>query len=350
MRPPTPITAAVARLRWNREEVVASVESMAPAVVARSFAYFFGIGAAVVALVPLLPGRQIDHSGTVIAAVAAATLVAVWVLWRYDDAPAHAVRALPSIGTVLVTAVLCGVVASAVPAFFLMYLWVVLSGCYFFTRRVGTLHVAGVAAASAAVFIARDVPSAAVIWVVGNAAFAVTGTMLALLRERADTLILQLDKAAHTDALTGLPNRRAFKLRLDEELYRAHRTSQPLGLLAIDIDAFKAINDQGGHAAGDTALCALAEVLATGRRIDLSARLGGDEFALLLPATHEAGSLEVARRLHCSYDHPISIGVAAYPSDADSADDLLRAADLALYAVKEQGGASTLRYDAAIRD
>jgi diguanylate cyclase (GGDEF)-like protein len=105
------------------------------------------------------------------------------------------------------------------------------------------------------------------------------------------------------------------------------------------VDCFKAVNDGGGHAAGDAALVAIASTLRAGlRAIDSLARVGGDEFAVLLPATGAAGAAEAAARLTARVAAgslpAISIGSAAYGSDGHSADDLLRAADLGLYAAK----------------
>ena len=96
-----------------------------------------------------------------------------------------------------------------------------------------------------------------------------------------------------TDELTGLPNRRAFVQRLDQELSRSQRTSQPLAMVLLDIDKFKAINDQHGHYVGDMILrCFAQSMIHELRQHDLLARYGGEEFVLLLPET----SLDDARR------------------------------------------------------
>jgi diguanylate cyclase (GGDEF)-like protein len=332
------------RLRWRRDEVVASLHAVESAVIARAYAYFFGLGALLVALVPVLPGLQFDRPVVVTAAVALAALTSLGSLVVYEDIPPAALRILPALGTVLISAVIAGSVPAAAPAFFLMYLWVVLTACSFFGLRVGLVHVAAIAALSGAAFLLRDVPQGAVLWSVGVAAFCVTGLMLSLLRERADTLILQLDAAANVDALTGLPNRRSFEARLGDELYRADRSGQPLCLLAIDVDHFKQINDREGHGAGDRMLKRVAEVLAANRRLDLSARIGGDEFVLLLPGADRSGGREVAERVRLSvaglegFPAPsISLGIAAFPDDGGDAEDLHRAADCALYHAKEHG-------------
>src|SRR5204862_133782 len=107
----------------------------------------------------------------------------------------------------------------------------------------------------------------------------------------------QAREMARRDQLTGLANRRAFDELLDEQVARACRSGQPVGLLVIDLDGLKKINDGGGHTAGDAALCAAADALrASVRAGDLPCRLGGDEFAVVLAGADAAGALVVAER------------------------------------------------------
>jgi diguanylate cyclase (GGDEF)-like protein len=151
---------------------------------------------------------------------------------------------------------------------------------------------------------------------------------------------------ADTDELTGLFNRRGFNQRLDELLRRARFSCSPASLVEIDIDDFKAINDRFGHAAGDTALLAVAEALKSSlREGEFVARMGGEEFAIILPRTDHLDSARIAERLRREptadwYAGPpitISAGIASYPLHAKDAESLLRAADTALYAAKSAG-------------
>ncbi len=153
--------------------------------------------------------------------------------------------------------------------------------------------------------------------------------------------LAELRRLATRDALTGLLNRREFDRLLAEEVERARRLGQPLGLVLADVDHFKRINDARGHAAGDAALRCLAEkILGSVRDIDRVARFGGDEFAVILPATEAAGTLEVARRICASAAEAgftVSAGAASLSGEECSGDVLLVAADRALYAAKGEG-------------
>lgn len=158
----------------------------------------------------------------------------------------------------------------------------------------------------------------------------------------------QLRTIAQTDALTGLPNFRAFRQRLDEELKRARRYHTPLSAVMIDLDNLKPINDRLGHAAGNRAIEALAEaVLSQLRETDFAARYGGDEFVVLLPHTGAEEARALAERLRRAVRRVemegglslrASLGVAALaPGTQADADTLLRAADAALYRAKALG-------------
>lgn len=162
-------------------------------------------------------------------------------------------------------------------------------------------------------------------------------------------LFREIQSQAHTDALTGLKNYRAFHESLRTEIHRAQRYQRPLGLVNLDIDAFKEINDRHGHPAGDVVLSGLGKVLrATVRREDLAARTGGDEIAVILPETDLAGSLAVAQRLidavrkHEFLFHDkrlpvtVSVGVAQFRAGM-SVVQLIEAADGALYRAKQGG-------------
>ena len=167
---------------------------------------------------------------------------------------------------------------------------------------------------------------------------------LALTTQKVRHAADEVTRLASIDPLTGLFNRRYFDTRLEAELQRARRHGEPLTLLMVDIDNFKAINDEHGHVVGDQLLRCVSERLRRGVRIfDVCARYGGDEFAILMPASNVDTAVLVAERIrgsvhgHCAYDSSsmtVSIGIAH--SDGRERD-LLSIADRALLEAKAMG-------------
>lgn len=156
----------------------------------------------------------------------------------------------------------------------------------------------------------------------------------------------QLESQSAADGLTGLKNRRALDLRLEEELVRFQRSGMPLALALLDVDKFKTYNDAFGHPAGDEVLRKMADILRQcARPYDFAARYGGEEFAVVLPGASREGALVIAERIRRSVhravwpNRPItvSIGVAVAAPDISSSADLLSRADKALYHSKESG-------------
>ncbi len=168
----------------------------------------------------------------------------------------------------------------------------------------------------------------------------------AILRERNQ----DLHKISITDPLTGLSNRKHLMEALSTELVRSVRHEHAFGLLLIDIDHFKQINDTYGHQKGDAVLCRLAAIFKENiRKCDYAARYGGEEFILLLTETASSGAREVAQRIcrAASQDtvpsasgaisYTVSIGVGIFPADGKDAKSLIEHADKALYTAKKAG-------------
>ena len=163
---------------------------------------------------------------------------------------------------------------------------------------------------------------------------------------------LKTERSAITDGLTSLYNRQFFDVSLRRELKRARRYGLAFSVVMLDLDDFKAINDVYGHLVGDEALTLCSNViLASVREIDVACRYGGEEFALILPETSRTGAFIVSERIRADvrhmFDHrsvanahvslSVSGGIALYPADSNSAEGLVRMADLALYRSKHEG-------------
>jgi diguanylate cyclase (GGDEF)-like protein len=156
----------------------------------------------------------------------------------------------------------------------------------------------------------------------------------------------RLEELSFKDPLTGVYNRRYFAQRIEEEGKRHARFGEPLSLVLMDLDRFKAINDKLGHHAGDDTLREVAQLIAVNSRsFSVVTRYGGDEFAVLLVNTPKAGAVTYARRIRDVIERhrfvhgslTVSVGIASLPDDVTSSDGLVPAADRALYAAKRLG-------------
>ncbi|WP_082541835.1 MULTISPECIES: bifunctional diguanylate cyclase/phosphodiesterase [unclassified Rhizobacter] len=162
----------------------------------------------------------------------------------------------------------------------------------------------------------------------------------------------RIEELSHTDALTGLPNRRLLADRIEFALAMAQRGGNPFALMVLNIDRFKQINDTLGLGFGDRVLLEVTDrIKASLRNVDTVARLGGDEFVLLVHQADAVTAEATARRVIDAMARPFtldgvsftvtcSIGIALCPADGDSADDLMRRADAAMHRMKEAGRAS----------
>jgi diguanylate cyclase len=223
------------------------------------------------------------------------------------------------------------------------------------TPRYGALLICILTLPFAAATVLSPIPF---LFLVGLQTPLYTAGMIFLLLEN-HKVLLDLHRSehsnrqmAHHDLLTGLPNR-AMNLKLFADLLAAPgpgaaSARSKLAVFCLDLDGFKAVNDGFGHATGDAVLVAVAERLrASVRSVDFACRLGGDEFVVLLPDISGDEAVSVARRIISRVSEPfefapsarigVSIGIAAAPRDGATADELLRAADRAMYEAKRRG-------------
>lgn len=179
----------------------------------------------------------------------------------------------------------------------------------------------------------------------------ITSLVLAAVVEQRKGLTEKLRHQANHDQLTGVASRRQFLALAEHELARSHRGAHHLSLLMLDVDHFKQLNDQHGHATGDDALRIVASIMVgVVRKVDVVGRIGGEEFAVLLPDADAAQAAEVAERIRAemagvtprdTHDAPyvltVSIGIAQVDSRDLQVENLLQRADQALYQAKHEG-------------
>jgi diguanylate cyclase (GGDEF)-like protein len=305
---------------------------------ARTLALFFAAGGVTALLAASSgtdrPAHRLAVAGAGLVAVAVGAAVLRW----GSGLPRVVLGGLVTLGCLLISAVVLvspdpttAVVCASIATF------VGVMACFFADRRVAVAHIAtAVTGITAALVLRGDAP------VVSAAALAVVVSTLSFVTR---TLVLRASDAG-ADALTGLANRRGFDEALAEH---TRRSGELLSAGLLDLDHFKQINDTAGHEAGDRLLRRVAEEW---RRAvppgALLARHGGDEFALLMPGRSGAETLSAVRHL-CSLvpDVSVSAGVAERRA-GDSAAQLMRRADLALYRVKAAGrGAAALHPESA---
>jgi diguanylate cyclase (GGDEF)-like protein/putative nucleotidyltransferase with HDIG domain len=335
------------RKRWRLPRRGSLVTPSSSITMARTAAFFFLSGALVVPLVLVTPhGPSMDERLFAVTGIAAA-LVGAFLLLAQRRLPRASMHAVTAIGTGVATLAIYawGTETTYGP---LPYLWVAFYAFYFFSFPAAIVHLALVGAAFAVQLAAQDLDYTPVAgWLATFTTLALAGVVVATTRDRMVALVESLTHAARRDPLTDLLNRRGFEEIFDIELERARRTEAPLSLIVGDLDRFKELNDDFGHAAGDEALKHVAELIDSAKRgFDAAARVGGEEFAILAPDADEHGSYMLAERIRTDVERSFatgtgplttSFGIATFPLHGQSADALLRAGDQALYAAKRLG-------------
>jgi len=234
----------------------------------------------------------------------------------------------------------------------LLYVSIVLTAALVLPRWVAIAVASAVAIVSVGVGGSSGLP----LVVNGGARLVVYG-YIALLTSQWEQERRRLLRLSRIDELTGLYNLRALREQLPVWLGPATRTGRSMAVLVLDVDGFKAVNDRLGHGAGNDLLREIASVLRFATRVgDAVFRFGGDEFIVLLPDTDEAGAEIVAQRIQQIYKEKeqtlrqtplrvsLSAGVAVFPIDGKTPEDLLAHADEALYRAKASGPGGIVRY------
>jgi diguanylate cyclase (GGDEF)-like protein len=307
-------------------------------------------GGAIAMLMLLLPPAA-ERSEAAVAAVAAIAIAvgAVLMLIRRPVAT-PLLGAVVALGTVLIT--LGTYEAGDGPGTAdnaMLYVWICLYSFYFLPlpHALGQLVLVGVAYA----VLLASTPAAdegLSRWIVTMSTLTVAGLMVERLRRAVENLVGELTERAHVDSLTGTLNRRGLEERAALELARGRRDGTPVGMLAIDIDCFKSLNDGYGHGTGDDVLRFVAgEISRVTRALDAVARLGGDEFVVILPGASVEDAAVIAKRLRDAVlggaaggipPVTLSIGVASAPASDATLEGVWHAADLAMYEAKRAGG------------
>ena len=327
---------------------------------ARSLMYLFAIGGAITAASLFFSPNEADEVRIAItAAIAFVLAIALFVV--YDRLPLSGFQAFLVAGTVLIEWAVYSSSETTSP-YAMFYFWIAIYAFYFLSRTRALVQMGFVALAYSATLVIRDdLASTPVInWVVVTSTLVVAGALIGVQRSHVDRLIRRLTDAARTDSLTSLLNRRGFEELFETELERARRSGRPLSVIVGDLDAFKAVNDRFGHAAGDRALERLSEILQTAkRRIDTAARIGGEEFAVIAPDTDHHAAYILAERIRREvrdafkpepFPLTISLGIATFPRHGGTAETLIGGADEALYAAKKLGRDRTVVYNPELAD
>jgi diguanylate cyclase (GGDEF)-like protein/putative nucleotidyltransferase with HDIG domain len=336
------------RLGWRTPDRTALDAGAAAATMARTGAYFAAAGALFGLISVLVPDASILDERLLGIVAGLAALLAVGLILAYDRLPTWGFHLIVVCGTALASAAVYawGTESAYAP---LPYLWITLFAFYFFRLRWSLVHLVLVGAGYAIALAVESPPGTALDgWIATVGTLLGGGLFIAVVRDRLAALIARLTDAARRDPLTDLLNRRGFEEVFDIELERSRRTSAPLSLVVGDLDRFKRINDEFGHAQGDEALRRVGRASRVAKRsFDSAARVGGEEFALLAPDCDEHGAYMLAERVRADVERAfvtggpgpltISFGIATFPLHGQSAEALLRAADQALYAAKRLG-------------
>ena len=315
-------------------------ESAPASEMARVLAYLYAAGGAFALVSASLPEGGWAWAAAPLAIAAFGVAAALWLRGERLSHPGF--QALTAVAVLAVSAgVMRGGMQAA--AYSVLYVWIAVYSFYFFSEPEALIQAIAIAILSAVALLSppplggASVPAPLAVWLALVGSCVVVGLMV-------QRLASGLRERARTDFLTGAANRRAWDEEVAWALERARRERSPACVVMLDLDHFKAFNDDHGHREGDLFLQRTAAAWKrTLRASDLLARYGGEEFAVLLPACSSEGALVIADRLRAATQsgQTCSAGVAAWDG-TESAESLVARADAALYEAKRQGRNRTI--------
>jgi diguanylate cyclase (GGDEF)-like protein len=346
------------RLSWTAgDDIGAGVITSDRAAAARALVYLLA-GIATVVLVSGIPGAPLQQGNTALILGGVAYAAAIGLLIGFDRLPGWVFQAL----VLGVTAVICWAIyrsGRAGSPYKVFFFWVTVYAAFFTTPKLTAMHVGAVLAGYGFVLLALGGKA-------NNPAlhFATTGSALIIvavaiqgLTASVRRLIERLTAIGRTDSLTGLFDAATFTEMLANEVERARRSGNRLGVMIAEIDGFTSVGSGAVPAARQRQLAAVANVLRTqARRIDTAARLGGARFAVLLPYTDEHGGYLVAERLRSALAEldgaplHMSVGVAGFPRHGASPKAVLHSAEAALADAIAAGGDRVVLWQRAASD
>ena len=315
-------------------------------IMARALMYLLAaVGTAVVASVALPEAPLADQQAVpVLAGIAYAA--AIGVLFGFERLPAWGVHALLLGVTALISWAIYASNEAGSP-YTIFFVWVALYAAFFFGQWGAALHVlamvVGYAVALLAMADAGDTP--ALHWALTGSAVLLLAVAIQALTARLSRMVERLTEIGRADSLTGLYNAAGFTEMLDNEVERARRSGNRLGLIVAELDDFTSVTSGPLMSKQQQLLAHLGQIFrSTPRQIDMAARLDNARFALLLPYTDEHGAYLLAERLRERVapleegQARMSFGVAGFPRMGASPAALLKAAELALQEAREAGG------------
>ena len=337
------------RLSWGDIDDVATVFTSDPRVAARALMYLLaGVGTAII-VSTAVPGAPLAHENAVPVLAAIVYAAAIGVFVGFDKLPRWGFHVLLLAVTALISWAIykSGDAGSAYKVF---YFWVAIYAAFFTTPRLTAMHIGAMLAAYAGVLIALGdkAHNASLQWALTASALILIGVAIQALNASVRRLVDRLTEVGRADSVTGLYDATAFTQLLSNEVERARRSGNRLGIVIAEIDGAPPVGSGPLSGAHQRRLAAVGDILRqVPRQIDIAARLGGSRFALLLPYTDEHGGYLLCERLRgkLAEHEPIegqplrmSFGVAGFPRHGASADAVFQAGETALSEAEEAGG------------